>query len=73
MKKIIPKEKISIIDLVNDISNMPTEYFEAKPRRAVGLDEIKAVLIPSNASKELKTALLTITRSNMKQETPKTE
>ena len=52
---------------------MPTEYFEAKPRRAVGLDEIKAVLIPSNASKELKTALLTITRSNMKQETPKTE
>lgn len=46
-----------IIDLVNDISNMPTEYFEAKPRRAVGLDEIKAILIPSNASKDLKTAL----------------
>lgn len=46
-----------IIDLVNDISNMPTEYFEAKPRRAVGLDEIRAVLIPSNASKDLKTAL----------------
>lgn len=46
-----------IIDLVNDISNMPTEYFEAKPRRAVGLDEIRAVLIPSNASEDLKTAL----------------
>ena len=46
-----------IIDLVNDISNMPTEYFEAKPRRAVGLDEIKAILIPTNASEDLKTAL----------------
>lgn len=46
-----------IIDLVNDISNMPTEYFEAKPRRAVGLDEIRAILIPSNASEDLKTAL----------------
>ena len=46
-----------IIDLVNDISNMPTEYFEAKPRRAVGLDEIKAILIPSNAGEDLKTAL----------------
>ena len=46
-----------IIDLVNDISNMPTEYFEAKPRRAVGLDEIRAILIPSNAGEDLKTAL----------------
>ena len=46
-----------IIDLVNDISNMPTEYFEAKPRRAVGLDEIRAILIPSNAGEDLKTVL----------------
>lgn len=46
-----------IYDLVNDIANMPTEYFEAKPNRAVGFDEVKGVLIPSNASEELKTAL----------------
>lgn len=38
-----------IVELVQDIAAMPTEYFEAKPRRAVGLDEIAAVIIPDNA------------------------
>lgn len=42
-----------IADLVNDISNMPTGYFEAKPRRAVGFDEIEAVIIPNDTDAEL--------------------
>lgn len=46
-----------IIDLVSDISKMPTTYFEAKPRRAVGFDEILAMIIPDNSSQELKDAL----------------
>ena len=46
-----------IVDLVTDISNMPTEYFEAKPQRAVGLDEIATVILPKDADEKLKAAL----------------
>ena len=46
-----------IVDLVSDIANMPTEYFEAKPRRAVGFDEVATAIIPDNASAELKKTL----------------
>ena len=35
----------------------PTTYFEAKPQREVGLDEIQMAVIPSNASSELKQRL----------------
>lgn len=42
-----------IVALVSDISEMPTGYFEAKPQRAVGLEEIKAVVIPDNADAQL--------------------
>ena len=43
--------------LMSDISRMPTEYFEAKPERAVGFDEVRAVIIPDTASDALKMAL----------------
>ena len=46
-----------LIALVNDIRNMPTSYFEAKPRRAVGFDEIKAAIIPDDTSENLKAKL----------------
>lgn len=46
-----------IVSLVSDISNMPTEYFEAKPQRAVGFDEVATAIIPDNASAELKAKL----------------
>lgn len=36
---------------------LPTEYFEAKPQRAVGFDEVLAAVIPDNSSKKLKDAL----------------
>lgn len=46
-----------IIELVGEISNMPAEYFEAKPQRAVGFNEVATAIIPNNSSEELKTAL----------------
>lgn len=46
-----------LVKLVKDIRDMPTGYFEAKPQRAVGLGEIKAVVVPSNVSPRLKTWL----------------
>ncbi len=45
-----------IFDLLHDIRVMPTKYLEAKPRRAVGLDEIAGVVVPSD-SQNVKEAL----------------
>lgn len=47
------KTAYDIAALVRDIAEMPTGYFEAKPQRAVGFDEVKAVILPDNASGEL--------------------
>ena len=38
-------------------AELPTEYFEAKPRRAVGFDEVLAAVVPDDASGELRDAL----------------
>ena len=46
-----------IVSLVTDISNMPTEYFEAKPQRAVDFNEVAYAVVPNNVSEELRTAL----------------
>jgi len=46
-----------LLDLVADIGNMPTQYFEAKPQRAVRFNEVAYVVIPDNASQELKSKL----------------
>ena len=46
-----------IVSLVTDISNMPTEYFEAKPKRAVELNEIATAIIPDNTSDSTKARL----------------
>lgn len=35
---------------IDRIANIPTGYFEAKPRRAVGIDEVRAAIIPSDPS-----------------------
>ena len=47
-----------IMALVNDIANMPTGYFEAKPRRAVGFEEVGVFVVPYNADTKLKQELL---------------
>lgn len=46
-----------LIKLGSDVAEMPTEYFEAKPMRAVGLDEIRGAVIPDSTSQKLKDAL----------------
>ncbi len=46
-----------VLQLFEDISNMPTGYFEAKPQRAVGFDEVLAAVIPDDASAEVRAAL----------------
>ena len=52
------KDVADIVSLVNDIANMPTGYFEAKPQRAVGFDEVGVYVIPNNADVKLKQELL---------------
>lgn len=47
-----------VISLASDIANMPTGYFEAKPQRAVGFDEVAVFVIPRNADVKLKQELL---------------
>ena len=47
-----------VLSLVSDIANMPTGYFEAKPQRAVSLDEVGVFVIPRNADVKLKQELL---------------
>lgn len=39
--------------LVEQISNLPVRYFEAKPQRAVKFDEIKAAIVPKGTEKTL--------------------
>ena len=45
------------IQFMNDLDEMSTNYFEAKPRRIVGLDEIQLAVIPNNSSDYLKQTL----------------
>ena len=46
-----------IIDVIYDMKNLPTTYFEAKPQRAVGFEEIASILIPNDLSEETKQQL----------------
>ena len=41
-----------IMSVFSDISVMPTNYFEAKPQRAVRFDEMKAWIVPDSISPE---------------------
>lgn len=55
--QIKPDTAEKVLQLYKDISNMPTGYFEAKPQRAVGFDEVLAAVIPNDASAEVRAAL----------------
>ena len=46
-----------IRQLYKDVAAIPTGYFEAKPQRAVGFDEVKAAVLPDNASETLVNSL----------------
>lgn len=42
-----------ILALYKDVAKISTGYFEAKPQRAVGFDEVRAAILPDNASEAL--------------------
>lgn len=46
-----------ILSLSEDMANAPATYFEAKPQRAVGFEEIKAAVVPDTLDSDLKTQL----------------
>ena len=46
-----------LAELVEEMKNAPTGYFEAKPRRAVGFDEVAALLVPDNLPDDLRNQL----------------
>ncbi|MDD5891041.1 MAG: hypothetical protein PUC72_00715 [Bacteroidales bacterium] len=42
-----------IADIVKDIQKLSTKYFEAKPYRAVGFDEVKLAVVPEGTSQDV--------------------
>ena len=55
----IPSETLQeIIDSLNALKDIPTDYFEAKPQRAVGLDEIQAIVVPNDIDAQLRKDLI---------------
>lgn len=38
---------------MNNLKKMPTEYFEAKPQRAVMFDEVKAIIVPKETDERI--------------------
>lgn len=53
IKNVPEKTLQKAINFLNSMKNIPTEYFEAKPQRAVGFDEVQKAIVPQNTSKEL--------------------
>lgn len=51
------EEAQQIVDMFSELRQLPTQYFEAKPKRAVGLDEVQQVVIPNNVDSEFKQQL----------------
>ena len=50
----ISKDTAALIrQLYKNVAAIPTGYFEAKPQRAVGFEEVKAAILPDNASAAL--------------------
>lgn len=54
----VPKELKADIGLfVQTLRNLPTEYFEIKPQRAVNIGEFKGAIIPADTPKKARDAL----------------
>lgn len=55
--KISSQTAQNIQAVYQEAAEMPTGYFEAKPQRAVGFDEVLAAVIPDDSSKKLRDGL----------------
>lgn len=42
-----------VIELKNQVKNLPAKYFEAKPFRAVGFDEVRYAIVPSGTDTDV--------------------
>ena len=51
--KITDSEGKELLDTFNELRNLPTDYFEAKPKRVVDWNEIKLAVVPDNIDSEL--------------------
>ena len=47
-----------VVDMYKAAASLPTEYFEAKPRRAVGFDEVRAAIVPESVSTAVRRGLI---------------
>jgi ADP-ribose pyrophosphatase YjhB (NUDIX family) len=47
-----PHLQQELANFAGELRQMPTEYFEAKPQRVVGLNEFKAAVVPHNTSQD---------------------
>lgn len=47
----------AIYKFVDDLRKAPTHYFEAKPQRAVGIDEFTVAIVPKNLDADARTIL----------------
>lgn len=51
------EEMDNLMASIESIAEVPTEYFEAKPRRAVGFREVKAAIVPNNVADDVRSEL----------------
>ena len=51
------KQASAVLGVIEHASRVPTGYFEAKPQRAVGFDEVLAAVIPDDSSEKLRAGL----------------
>lgn len=52
-----PELKKEISSFITGLKSLPTEYFEAKPQRAVGLSEFAGAIIPKDSSAKVRSTL----------------
>lgn len=51
--KISDSEALKLINIFKELRELPTDYFEAKPKRVVDWNEIKLAVVPDNIDSEL--------------------
>ncbi len=51
------EEAQQILDIFSELRTLPTEYFEAKPQRAIGFNEVQVAIVPNDASESIKQKL----------------
>lgn len=56
-EKMTPELKTDIYTYINKLKDLPTEYFEIKPQRAVGIEEFAGAIIPANSPKSVRNIL----------------